>query len=209
MATRAITPEVVETALSSLFGAAEQSRRTYLRTSTEVRRAEAQVLRQEREVLMQRLGSNHPRIRALERVASGDEAAADFTRDTLERAERSPEVRPGDWVVLGRVLPAKAEPVAGLVVKVFDRERKFAPRMGQATTDSRGEFMIAYHADLVAEVFKANPDLLLTVMDAKGKALFTTKEAFRAQPGRVQQFEIRLPGKTPPGPRDKVRRPRR
>lgn len=196
MATRAITPEVVEAALSTLYGAAEQARRTYLRTSTEVRRMEAQILRQEREMLMPRLGSNHPRIRALERVANGDEALADFTRDTRERAERSPAVQRGDLVVLGRVLTPAGAPAAGLKVRVFDQKQKFAARLGEATTDARGKFSFSYRADQLADLFKANPDLFLTFTDAAGKGLFTSKEAFHAKPGRVQQFEIQL---TAPG----------
>ncbi|MGH8056556.1 MAG: hypothetical protein ACREOH_04885, partial [Candidatus Entotheonellia bacterium] len=51
---------------------------------------------------------------------------------------------------------------------------------------------LGYHAEEFADLFKANPPLSLMVMDASGKALFTSQEAFHAEPGRVEQLEVHL-----------------
>lgn len=194
MATDAITPEAVEAALAALFKAAEQERRDSLRQAVEVRQAEAQTLRQERDMLLKTLPADHPRVVALERMAQGAEEVAIWAKETAERSERHPDARPGDWVVLGRVMAADGKAAAGLVVKIFDQEQKFAKRLGQTSTDGQGEFFLGYHAEEFADLFKANPTLFLMVLDASGKALFTSQQAFHAEQGRVEQFDVRLSG---------------
>jgi hypothetical protein len=194
MATDVITPEAVEAALAALFKAAEQERQTSLRQAVEVRQLEAQTLRQEKDILLKTLPADHPRVVALERMAQGAEEVATWAKETVERAERHPDVRPGDWVVLGRVMAADGKPSAGLVVKIFDQEQKFTKRLGQTSTDSQGEFFLGYHAEEFADLFKANPALFLMVLDASGRPLFTSQHAFHAEQGRVEQFDIRLSG---------------
>jgi hypothetical protein len=207
MATDVITPEAVEAAVRALFKAAEQERQTSVRQAVEVRQLEAQTLRQEKDMLLKTLPADHPRVVALERMAQGAEEVAAWAKETAERSERHPDVRPGDWVVLGRVLAADGKAAAGLVVKIFDREQKFAKRLGQTSTDSQGEFFLGYHAEEYADLFKANPALFLMVLDAFGKALFTSQEAFHAEPGRVEQFEVRM--RETVSPSTGGRRPRR
>jgi hypothetical protein len=46
------------------------------------------------------------------------------------------------------------------------QEQKFAKRLGQTPTDSQGEFFLGYHTEEFADLFKANPALLLMVLDA-------------------------------------------
>jgi hypothetical protein len=192
MATDVITPEVVEAALAALFKAAERERQTSLRQAVEVRQLEAQTLRQEKDMLLKTLPADHPRVVALERMAQGAEEVATWAQETVERAEHHPDVRPGDWVILGRVVGPKGEPGKGLRIRVFDREQKFASRLGETSTDEHGEFFLRYSAEQFADLSKANPELFLMVMDAAGKTLFTSEEAFHAERGRVEQFEIRL-----------------
>jgi hypothetical protein len=194
MATDVITPEAVEAALAALFKAAEQERQTSLRQAVEVRQLEAHTLRQEKDMLLKTLPADHPRVVALERMAQGAEEVAAWAQETVERSERHPDVRPGDWVVLGRVMAADGKAAAGLVVKIIDQEQKFAKRLGQTSTDSQGEFFLSYHAEEFADLFKANPTLSLMVLDASGRTVFTSQQAFHAEQGRVEQFEVRLSG---------------
>ncbi len=77
------------------------------------------------------------------------------------------------------------------------QEQKFAKRLGQTPTDSQGEFFLGYHTEEFADLFKANPALFLMVLDASGRALFTSQQPFHAERGRVEQSEIRLSGTVP------------
>jgi hypothetical protein len=93
-----------------------------------------------------------PRVVALERMAQGAEEVATWAQETAERSERHPDVRPGDWVVLGRVIAADGKAAAGLVVKIIDQGQKFAKRLGQTSTDSQGELFLGYHAEEFADL---------------------------------------------------------
>jgi hypothetical protein len=88
-------------------------------------------------------------------------------------------------------------------------ERSPRKRLGQTSTDSQGELFLGYHAEEFADLFKANPTLFLMVLDASGRALFTSQEAFHAGQGRVEQFKSRLSGTVSSLTRDKEGRPSR
>jgi hypothetical protein len=210
MATDSITPETVETSLTALFTRAEQERQVSLQHAAEVGKFEAQTLRQEQAILLRTLPADHPRVLALERMARGAEEVATWAGETVERSNRHPDVRPGDWVVLGRVVAVDGKAAPGLLVRIFDREQKFAQRLGQSSTDTQGEFFFRYDGEEFADLFKAKPALFLMVTDASRKTpLFTSSEAFFAEPGRVEQFEIHLSASVPSPTTGGGGRPRR
>jgi hypothetical protein len=110
---------------------------------------------------------------------------------------------------MGRVLAADGRVAAGLLVKISDREQKFTQRLGQRFTDGQGAFFFGYHGEEFPDLFEADPMLFLMVTDASGKALFTSKDAFHTELGRVERFEIHLSASVPPPATRGERQPRR
>ena len=79
-----------------------------------------------------------------------------------------------------------------LRVIVYDEDLLFDDRLGEAVTDTDGEFYILYHQNDFKDLLESQPDLYIRVTDKKGRVLFTTEKAVRWQSGRVEYFEIEI-----------------
>jgi len=103
-------------------------------------------------------------------------------------------LRPGpdDWLVTGRVVGPGGRGLPDLRISVFDKDLLFDDRLGESVTDANGEFYILYHTNDFEDLFDAQPDLYVKVMNEKGKMLFTSEKAVRWQSDRVEYFEIEI-----------------
>ncbi|MGL5058430.1 MAG: carboxypeptidase-like regulatory domain-containing protein, partial [Microcoleus sp.] len=93
------------------------------------------------------------------------------------------------WVARGRVVDENGEGIGGLVVSLFDRDLVFYDRLGTTQTDENGEFTITYRTADFQDLFDANPDLYLKILDAEGNTLYSSQEAVRCEADRVEVFE--------------------
>lgn len=96
------------------------------------------------------------------------------------------------WVARGRVVDENSEGIGGLVVSLFDRDLVFDDRLGTTQTDENGEFTITYRTADLQDLFDANPDLYLKILDAEGNTLYSSEEAVRCEADRVEEFNITI-----------------
>ena len=92
-----------------------------------------------------------------------------------------------------RVLESDA-PVAGIVVKAYDKDLFFDDLLGAVETGVDGRFSITYEEEDFSEFFESNPDLYLklTTQD-RSKVLFSSKDSFRPNAGHEEYFDITIP----------------
>jgi len=145
------------------------------------------------------LGEDHPRVMALNRAAASANAFRQVLTVEAVRITRRPTIEANEWLVFGRVFDEQGNPVPGLRVRVFDRDRKYDDLLGDTATDEYGDFAAKYHERDFAEVGEAQPDLYVMVEDAAGILLYSSRDKVRYEAGRAEYFEIVLSEKpTPP-----------
>ncbi len=94
------------------------------------------------------------------------------------------------WKVRGRVVNEQKQGLEGLVVSLFDRDCIFDDRLGTTQTDENGGFIFNYRTQDFRNLFEAQPDLYLKIMDRQGNILYSSESAVRCQAGREEVFEI-------------------
>ena len=99
------------------------------------------------------------------------------------------------YKISGRIRVAETgEPLAGLVVRAWDKDLIFDDPLGDARTDAQGRFEIAFTDEQFRQVFDENPDEYLRVYDASGRhELHSTRGAVRRNAGEMEHFEIAIP----------------
>ena len=94
------------------------------------------------------------------------------------------------WTARGRVTDEEGRGLAGLLVRAFDKDRRYDDKLGSTLTDGNGEFSISYRVQDFREGQEPGPDLYLTVMDQEGKTLYVSEGSVRLDAGRVEVFNI-------------------
>lgn len=93
MAERDVTPEMVDGVVNNIIDVAEQVRLTHLQHSAQARLKEAETFRREKEALQQKLGADHPRVKALENASRSAELLARLAKVTHNHAEQYKDVK--------------------------------------------------------------------------------------------------------------------
>lgn len=138
------------------------------------------------------LGESHPRVVALARAQARSALLQRGLKDNAARAAKLRELKPYEWMVYGQVVEGDGEPVAGVTVRVYDKDRKYDDLLGYTSTDQHGDFQLIYHERAFYEPGEGAPELYLRVEDADGEVLYATEDQIRYQSGRVELFVITL-----------------
>jgi hypothetical protein len=96
--------------------------------------------------------------------------------------------------VYGTVVEAETErPLAGVVVRGFDKDLLFDDALGATTTDESGAFELLYTDDAFRSIVDEKPDLYLQVWDASNERLLhTTQDAIRWNANNEERYDIRI-----------------
>ena len=125
---------------------------------------------------------------------------------TLEARKRrlelavNPKVREihaknGSFIVSGRIVDEETGVGLPYVsVKAFDMDRKYEDRLGKTRTDENGYYAIEYSAKEFKEVFDAQPETYIEVLDAGGNSLFTSPRSFVHKAGEVEKINATVEG---------------
>ncbi len=108
--------------------------------------------------------------------------------------KRTKKAKDDSWVVKGRVTDEEGNGVAGLMVRVVDKDRKYDDLLGAAQTDENGEFEISYRLQDFREGLEPGADLFVLVSDVKGKVVYSSEDAIRYDAGREEVFDITVKG---------------
>jgi hypothetical protein len=142
--------------------------------------------------LARSLGEDHPRVLELQRREDLLLNVAQRLEDVKRKVDDAPDLRPNEWMAHGRVTLDTGEPIEGMTVKVFDKDRKLDDLLGDMVTDAAGEFRAVYHARDFAETGAEMPELYVAVFDRRGKPVFLSDTPVRPTVGRSDFFEIIL-----------------
>jgi hypothetical protein len=94
--------------------------------------------------------------------------------------------------VSGQVLSAAGEPVGGVLVRVYDKDRQFDDLLGAALTNLKGHFSIRYRLQDFSEG-EATADLFFVVVDADEKELLSTADHVMFNAGRETSVTLTIP----------------
>ena len=87
-------------------------------------------------------------------------------------------------------------PLAGLIVRAFDRDLLFDDKLGFATTDEQGSFEIHFGVEAFRDLLESRPDLYLRIYDAEGTGLLhETTDAIRWNASTDEHYRIRIPAR--------------
>ena len=96
--------------------------------------------------------------------------------------------------VVGTVVEEESgRPLAGLVVRAYDKDILFDDKLGSVATNAKGEFELSYTETQFRDFNETQPDLYLKVFDASGrKLLLSTKKQVR-QAEVLERYDLRIP----------------
>jgi hypothetical protein len=87
-------------------------------------------------------------------------------------------------------------PLAGLIVRAFDRDLLFDDKLGFATTDDDGHFEIRFSREAFRDVGESLPDLYLRIYDPSGsREIHRTTDAIRWNASPVERYRLRIPAR--------------
>ena len=85
-------------------------------------------------------------------------------------------------------------PLAGLVVKGFDKDLVFDDHLGDTRTDDEGHFELEFTDEAFRSPFDENPDLYLRVFDTSGqRELVSTRGSIRWNAGEHEHYALKVP----------------
>jgi hypothetical protein len=100
--------------------------------------------------------------------------------------------------VSGQVRQPDNHPVAGVIVRVFDKEMRTEEQLGETTSDNNGHYHINYSSAQIRRSGKSNADLIVRALNRDGKVLATSPLIFKAAP--EQTIDLTLDGAVQPTP---------
>lgn len=106
-----------------------------------------------------------------------------------------------EFKIQGKVIERENKcPLAGLMVRAYDKDLIFDDLLATATTDKTGSFEMRYSGSDFQELFDKKPDIYFIIMDETGvRTIHTTAESVRCNAGTDVFFEIEIPHhKIPP-----------
>ena len=92
----------------------------------------------------------------------------------------------------GTVTDEEGQPLPGLMVSAFDKDRKYDDKLGGALTNAKGQFKITYIKQDFMEGPEPGADLYLTVIDEAGQLLYSSRREIRYNAGKHEEFDIRI-----------------
>lgn len=101
---------------------------------------------------------------------------------------------PGRFVLSGVVRERESgRPLAGLLVRAFDKDLMSDDYLGSATTDAEGRYEVRFAAEAFQDLFERRPDLFVRVYDAAGREVASTQDAVRWNAGAVERVDLAVP----------------
>src|SRR5262245_48034071 len=103
-----------------------------------------------------------------------------------------------EYVVKGRVTFADSGLAAAHYrVVAMDADLLFDDKLGQAETDSGGEYEIHYGIAQFRDLFERAPDIYLLVFDEKSVPVTNTRPSVVRNAGPAQEIHVQVPGRGP------------
>jgi hypothetical protein len=151
----------------------------------------------ERLRLTEKLGSNHPRVLALQAKIDNNKALTrNLQLETARAQTEAPVVDKDSWVVYGRVLNNQLKPVPGMKAALYDKSGCPIQTCGSEYTDKTGYFKLTIKnvADDTRDATTKNEPMegFLYVLDKDNVTVHKDKRPLPILAGQVQYLEVVL-----------------
>lgn len=187
-----VTPEEIIQQLDDVLQLFGQAQTPILDTFAALQDTRTKRLKKVDARLAAKLGEDHPRVTALRQARERSLKLGNNLKRDAVRAAKLREIKPYEWVVHGQVMDSQGKPVEGVIVRVFDKDRKFDELLGNTSTDAEGDFQLVYHERSFQERGGGGPELFLQVEDADGQVRYASEDVLRCQGGSSEYFLIEL-----------------
>lgn len=191
-----VDPKQVENAVRAMTGQAAQAGAPALNMFAELQQRRAARMANIAAALAQHVGDKHPNVLAIRNAAENLVQLKTWITNQTTRLKNWPKPKPNEWLVFGNVTDSTGNPVSGLTVRVFDKDRKLDDLLGEASTDENGDSWVIYHERDFKEMGENLPDLYVMVSDASGKLLYSSRDKVRFEANKSEYFAIRVDIKT-------------
>ena len=186
------TEKDAERAVQRLAGSVDEARFSGFGRAAALRRMRAAALSREHDLLVES-GAGKEELAAAGGRLRATLAQSEDTRAQLRAAERGRSLRPGDAVVMGRVLDARGRPAAGIAVLLAAGAGREERVLDRATTDEAGVYLFHPTADDFRAFFANAEELLVVVVDRRTGARHTERRPLEAAGRPVHAVDVRLP----------------
>ena len=98
------------------------------------------------------------------------------------------------WIINGNVLnKTNRQPLAGVRVTAYDRDRMRDDLLGQAMTDQRGNFTISFRSrDFTDEKNEKFPAIYIKIRNQQGQLIYNSRKRPRLNSKRNEFFQISI-----------------
>ncbi|TVR42807.1 MAG: hypothetical protein EA394_02535, partial [Bacteroidia bacterium] len=107
-----------------------------------------------------------------------------------EAAQEDPPIPVPSFSLSGNIYQADGRPLAGVMVRAFDRDMRSEEFLGEQVADEDGFYMILYYASQFRRAEKGSADLFIRVNDANGRELAISDIFFNAPPNAVIDLTV-------------------
>jgi hypothetical protein len=181
--------------LDKVLDQADPQRQAALVQLSRLRSVKLATQQREHARLSEKLGTSHPRVKALARKREANTAMLREVNLDLARAE-TPAINASDdaWLLHGRVMDRQRQGVPGLTITLVDAKGGWVRELGYACTDQRGYFRLSVDSLKATDKPPAGrgQTVKLRVSDRANKVLYTDMATLTPRPGQVDYREITL-----------------
>ncbi len=176
-----IQPEQVESELEQVIKLADPLRAESLQKLQRLRSVKTKNQQRELMRLSVKLGDKHPRVMTLKAgIDTNNQLTRNLNAESVRAKIVNPQVEANNWLVHGRVLNTKLEPIRGLKTAVYDRSDSPIASVGSDITDRSGYFSLTIKD--VARATLATSELKLKAA-AETRAFISTNVTTNANAG--------------------------
>jgi protocatechuate 3,4-dioxygenase beta subunit len=136
-------------------------------------------------------------INRLEVIGLGKLSGFERPSDRQPEKPVDPQKKPAGeaFFIRGVVKDSQGESISGVMVSVYDKDRKYDDKLGSAITNEEGEYTITYTSRDFKEGPEPGADLYLLVIDESGTLLYSSAESVRFDAGKEEVFDIVISSK--------------
>jgi hypothetical protein len=185
-------PAEVVRQVNMLIGDMSDTIRPALKAFAEFQEHRASRLRDGLANLEDSVGKDHEDYLAVKDALDRSVRLCSHLKRDVSRLENWPKPQSFELLVYGQVLDVNGDPVEGMRVRAFDRDRKYDDLLGETETDSNGDFAIVYHERDFAEAGENLPELYVMVSDQNGEILYSSRDQIRFEAGKSEYFLIQI-----------------
>lgn len=104
----------------------------------------------------------------------------------------NPPPPPKGWTVAGKIRGTKGEGLAGLTVKVYDKDVFDDDFLGETQTDERGFYSVTFPKEKFSDFMEEYPEVYLVIENAAGDRIYDGRSRTNYGAGYIELLDVEL-----------------